>query len=214
MLGGVVGLVVVPAAPEDAGPGAAEDACGVGVFVTAVGGAGVDVVCPGVPVAGAVGEDAEVAAQAFVAGPAEGCVAAFAGFFGDRGLPGVGGQGGGGGVAGAVVADFGEQAGGAEHGFGVFEERGEDRSVGVLVQGAADLAGELAQLLDDRCECGDEAQDGGAVGLCLELTEDGGRSVVETLQELFGGAPAGVAVAGEEAREAFGLRVRVSAWAG
>ena len=63
-------------------------------------------------------------AQAFVAGPAEGGVAAFAGLDGDGGLAGVGGEAVGGGVAGAVVADLGEQAGGADDALGVAEQRG------------------------------------------------------------------------------------------
>ena len=48
---GVVGGVVVPGAPEDAQPGAAEDADGVGVVAAALAGAVVDVGGPGVPVA-------------------------------------------------------------------------------------------------------------------------------------------------------------------
>ena len=63
-----------------------------GVVGAAVARAVVDVVGPGVPVAGAVGEDGEVVAQAFVAGPAEADGAVFAGLFGDGGLAGVGGE--------------------------------------------------------------------------------------------------------------------------
>ena len=56
VLVGVVAGVVVPAAPEDAQPGGAEGADGALVVVAAVAGVGVDLVRPGVPVAGAVGE--------------------------------------------------------------------------------------------------------------------------------------------------------------
>src|SRR5882757_5686025 len=124
--GGVVGGVVLPAAVEDAGPGAAEDADGVGVSRAAVGGALVGGVGPGVVVAGAVGQDGEVASQAFVAGPAEGGGAMFARFFGDGSHAAVGGEAVGGGVAVAVVADLGEQSGGSDDGFGVAEEALED----------------------------------------------------------------------------------------
>src|SRR4051794_41806883 len=58
VLGLVVGDVVLPAAPEDAGPGAAEDADGVGVVGAAVERAVVDVARPGVPVAGGGGRGA------------------------------------------------------------------------------------------------------------------------------------------------------------
>src|SRR4051794_41789787 len=86
---------------------------------------------PGVPVAGAVGEPADVVSEAFVAGPAEADGAVFAGLFGHGGLAGVGGEGVAVRVAGAVVADLGEQAGGAHDALGVAEEAEEDRPVGV-----------------------------------------------------------------------------------
>ena len=144
VLGRVVGGVVLPAAPEDAGPGASEDADGVGVAGATGAGALVDVVCPGVPVSGAVGEDAYVLAQAFVAGPAEGGGVALAGLDCHGCLSGIGG-----GervvsrVAGAVVADLGEQPGGSHDALAVAEEGEEDRSVGMGSGGAGDLSGEL-----------------------------------------------------------------------
>ncbi len=68
---GLVGGVVVPEAPDDAQPGAAEDADRVRVVAAAGDRVGVDLLCPGVVLAAAVGEDAEGVAQRFVAGPAE-----------------------------------------------------------------------------------------------------------------------------------------------
>ena len=212
--GGVVGLVVLPATPDDAAPRASEDAGGVGVLAAAAGGAGVDVVGPWVPVAGAVGERAEVSAQALVAGPAEGRVAAFAGFFGDGGLSGVGGEAVGGGVAGAVVADFGEQAGGGHDAFGVFEERQEDRSVGVRSDGAGDLAGELADLRDDRYQRGDESCDGAAVRFALQVAERGDRGRAQPAEQLVDRTSPAVGVAGEEALQALGAQPVVSLGAG
>jgi hypothetical protein len=137
----VVGAAVLPAAPQDARPGAAEDADRVGVVAAAVAGASVDVAGPGVPVAGAVGERGEVVAQAFVACPAEDGGAAFAGLDGDGSHAGVGRERVGGAVAVAVVADLGEQAGGADDALGVAEQAEEDRAVAMGADGAGDLAG-------------------------------------------------------------------------
>src|SRR5215218_3887062 len=204
--GGVVGGVVLPAAPEHACPGAAEDAGGVGVVAAAGGGAVVGVVGPGVPVAGAVGEYAEVVAQAFVAGPAEGGVAVFARFLGDRGLAGVGGEAVGCGIAGAVVADLGEQAGGGEDALGVAEEAEEDRSVGVGADGAGDLAGEQADLGDDRDQRGDESGDGVMARFVLEFADRGDGGAAQAFEQLADGASSAVAVAGQERVQALGYQ--------
>src|SRR5947207_2012775 len=63
VLVGVVGVAVVPEAPDDLAPGAAEDAGGVGVAGAAGSGAGVDVGRPGVVAAACVGEGAERCVQ-------------------------------------------------------------------------------------------------------------------------------------------------------
>ena len=157
-----------------------------GVIAAAGAGALVDVVCPGVPVSGAVGEDAHVVAQALVAGPAEGGVAALAGLDRDGGLAGVGGERVVGRVAGAVVADLGEQPGGGHDALGVAEEGEEDRAVGVGSGGAGDLAGELADLLDDRPQRGDEADHGGASCVSLELADDGAGCAAQPGEQLGG----------------------------
>ena len=52
MLGGIVGFAVVPSAPEDADPGAGEDADGVGMGAAAGSGALVDLGGPGRGVSG------------------------------------------------------------------------------------------------------------------------------------------------------------------
>src|SRR4051794_41678947 len=72
VLGGVVGGVVLPAAPQDAGPCAAEDARGVRVVAAAVDRALVDVVGPGVPVAGGGGGRAGAGSWGVFRGPAGG----------------------------------------------------------------------------------------------------------------------------------------------
>ena len=116
--GGVVWGVVLPALPHDAAPGAADGADRAWVVVAAGAGGGVAVGRPGVPVAGAVRQRAERAAQPLVAAPAEAGGFAFAGLDRDRGLAGVGGERVTGGVARAAVADLGQQG------------RGGDRAVG------------------------------------------------------------------------------------
>ncbi len=158
VFGVVVGAVVLPAAPEDAGPCSPEDADGVGVVAAAVAGALVDVARPGVVVSCGVGEDADVCPQALVAGPSECGVAALAGLDRDGCLSGVGGERLGAGVAGAVIADLGEQAGCGDDALAVAEEGQEDRSVWVGSEGASDLTGELADLLNDGSQRGDDGE--------------------------------------------------------
>ncbi len=184
------------------------------VVAAAVAGALVDVVRPGMPVAGAVGEHAEVLSQAFVAGPAEGGCAAFARLDGDGCHAGVGGEAVAGGVAGAVVADLGEQAGGADRARGVFEEREESRSVGVCADGAGDLAGELADLLDDWAQRCDDAEDGGASCVGLEFADDGDGCAAQPFEQFLDWAPAAVGVACEERGQALGAQAACVSGAG
>jgi hypothetical protein len=94
---GVVGGVGVPAGPDDAEPGAGDDAVGVGVAFAAVAGVAVEALGPSWLHPGVVGEGGDCLAGAGVGGPAEvdasglargfgdGCGAAFGG-----GLFGVG----------------------------------------------------------------------------------------------------------------------------
>jgi hypothetical protein len=84
--------VVVPETPDDLAPGAAEDACGVGVDGASGVGAVVDVTRPGVVAAACVRELVERVAKAVVAGPPEGGVFGFAGCDGERALAGVSGE--------------------------------------------------------------------------------------------------------------------------
>src|SRR3954453_9293249 len=133
---GVVGGSVLPEAPDDAQPGAAEDADRVGVVVASGAGALVDVGGPGVVVAAAVGEDADGGAEVLVAGPAEAGDVLFAGLDGDGCLAGDRFERGACGVTGAVVADLGEQLGGGDDGLGVAEEGEEDLAVLVGADGA------------------------------------------------------------------------------
>jgi hypothetical protein len=70
--GGVIGDAVLPAAPQDATPGASEGADRAWVVVAAGFGVGVAILGPGMPMAGAVGERAERRTQAMVTATAKG----------------------------------------------------------------------------------------------------------------------------------------------
>jgi hypothetical protein len=72
VFGGVVGDVVLPAAPDDVEPGPGQDADGVGVVVASGSGALVEVGGPGVGVVGVAGEVDGGAAELFVDRPPEG----------------------------------------------------------------------------------------------------------------------------------------------
>ena len=80
---GVVGGLVVPAGPDDAQPGAGEDADGVWVAAAAGAGVAVDAFGPGRAVAGVVGPDGERLARFCVAGVAEADGVLAAAVFGD-----------------------------------------------------------------------------------------------------------------------------------
>ena len=130
--GGVVGGVVLPAAPDDAGPGAAEDADRVGVVAAAGAGALVDVVWPRGASVWCCRRGRKMwlrrrlsQAQRNVA------LLRLPDWIVTGALAAVGGERVVGRVSGAVVADLGEQAGGGDDALGVAEERKEDFSVGV-----------------------------------------------------------------------------------
>src|SRR5262245_51021299 len=81
--GGVVAGFVSPAGPDDAQPGAGEDAQSVGVVFAAGSGVVVDGGGPGAAVAAVVGEGHQGLSGAAVDGVSEVDGAVFAGFFGD-----------------------------------------------------------------------------------------------------------------------------------
>src|ERR1019366_10211304 len=129
-----------------------------GMVVPALAGAGVEVLGPGVVVAGAVRQRADRPAQALVALPAEAGGFVFAGLLRDGGLAGVGGERVAGWVARAAVADLRQQLRGADHAAGILEQRQEDLAVGMLADGGRDLALQLLDLLVDRLDRRDQAQ--------------------------------------------------------
>jgi hypothetical protein len=149
VFGGVVADAVLPAVPDDVQPGAGEDADGVGVVVTSVTGAVVQVGGPGVGQAGVGGEVGDGVAQLFVAGPAEPDDAALAGLSGRGCGAGQAGQRLGGRESGAAVADLGEQPGGADAA-GAGQGR-EDVGVGVRGELVVDLGREGLDLFEQGC---------------------------------------------------------------
>ena len=142
--GWVVWGAVLPAAPHDPAPGAADGAQSAGVVVAAGASGDVAVGGPRVPVPGGVREPAERTAQPLVAAPAEACGFAFAGLDRDRGLAGVASERVTGRVARTTVADLGQQLGSGEHAVGVAEQREEDVAVRMGAQRGRDLLGRAA----------------------------------------------------------------------
>src|ERR1022692_897644 len=112
--GGVVGEVVLPAAPDDVRPGSREDADGVRVVAAAGDGLVVEGGGPGAGPAGIAGEVAQGVAQLLVGSPAERDGLDLARLAGGGGDPGQAGQGVAGGEAAAGVADLGGQPGRAD----------------------------------------------------------------------------------------------------
>ena len=109
VFGGVVGGVVLPAAPDDVGPAAGEDAGGVGVGFARGAQLSVAGFGPGVGAPAVAGEVAERVAKFFVGGPSEGDHAVSAAGAGGRRGAGEGHEGFGCGEPVAAVAHFGEQ---------------------------------------------------------------------------------------------------------
>src|SRR5215471_7133506 len=90
--GGVVGDAVLPAAPQDAAPGAADGSDRTWVVVSAVAGAQVMVLSPGVPFAGRVGECRGSVAESVVTASSEARNLSASGFDGDGAHAGVSGE--------------------------------------------------------------------------------------------------------------------------
>ena len=114
MAGGVIRDVVLPAAPDDAAPRAAEGAQRAGVVVAAGAGAVVEVGGPGAGPAGVSGEVAQGVAELLVGSPSERDGLDLARLPGRGGHPGQAGQGVAGGEAAAIDALLAEAATQAE----------------------------------------------------------------------------------------------------
>jgi hypothetical protein len=127
--GGIVGLVVLPAAPDHERPGAGKHANRLWVAHASAAGAGIDVGGPGLNVAGVVVEVGQRPAQLGVDLEAEADGAVFAGLLGERADPGRCRQGLRFGIAAAGAADLDRQRGGTNPSGA--RQAGEDRRVRV-----------------------------------------------------------------------------------
>jgi hypothetical protein len=87
-----------------------------------------------------------------------------------------------GGVTLAAVADLGQQFGGGDH--AAFEEREEDRAVGMLADLGGDLPLELLDLLADEFDHRDQCEDQSAAGGQFLLAEATGGRAPELGQQL------------------------------
>ena len=111
---GFIGCVIGPGTPDDAQPGAREDANCVRMIATAGAGRAVDASSPLIGVARVVGQAGNGLAQAMVAGPSKGHAAGLARLVGDRDGAGLSGQLVEGGEALSHVAQFGQDLRGAD----------------------------------------------------------------------------------------------------
>ena len=202
---GFVGFSGLPATPEDAEPGASEDADSVRMIAAAISGASVDVSGPRRAVARVVGEADDGLAKTLVARPAEGDAALLAGCVGDGSDTGFRGELIVACEARALVTEFGENlrgidATGARKGH-------DDRAVRMGRDGVLDGGGDLDDLRDKGCEDAHESEDG--VSLRISLLRSGAacwcRS--EAREEIGDGATAAVGMPCEESGEALGSEV-------
>src|SRR5450755_4588321 len=198
----VIRKAILPAAPHDPAPGTPERAQRAGVVLPAGEGTGVEVLRPGVVVAGAVRQRVKRLAQALVAPPAETGGLALAGLDRHGGLAGVAGERVARRVACAAVADLGQQLGGSDHAVGAFEQRAEDLAVGVLADRRRDPALELLDLPADQFDHRDQRQHQLAAGAQFKLADATVGSAPELCQQLGRLLAAGVVLAREKPGQA------------
>src|SRR4051794_15723504 len=197
---GVVGCAIGPGLPEDADPGAREDADGVGVVAASGSGSAIDVGRPSGGVAGVVGEAGDGSPEAAIASPAEDHAAALAGLARDRSDAGLGGE-----LVGSLeaftdVAELGQDLGGADPAGA--REGGDDRAIGKIGKRMLDTRGQLRDLGDQGLEHGGESADELAFGFGLGIAGATCGGGFEAPQQLAGRAPPAVAALGEEGLEA------------
>src|SRR5438093_6338384 len=200
MGGGLVGRARLPTAPQNAEPGAGEDADGVRMVAAAGASSTVDVGGPRGGVTRVVGEAGQRLSQALVAREAEGDAAVLAGSMGDGRYAGLGGELVVAGEAEAIVTELGEDLRGVDAAGA--RERGDDGAVRVGGDGVLDGRGELDQLREERVENAHESAHELALGLGLRRAAETGRCAAQPLEKERGGTPAAVAVLGKEVRQA------------
>jgi hypothetical protein len=199
--GGVVGALVVPAAVDDANPGAGEDSHGVGVVVSARAGSVVDVGCPSALVSAVVSEGGQCSAEAFVACPAEVHGVLFAGRFGDGSDPGQGGHGVGTVVGCTGVAPLGEHLGGVD--LTRPWQRREDLGVRVLPEAGDDGSVEGLACAVERLDDADEGQHDVADGDSQDGIGGACGCAAQPGQQFFDWSSTGIGMLDKERSQAF-----------
>ena len=202
MLQRIVRDAVSPHPPDHPHPRPAQDADGVRVVTAASARPEVSVFCPWIMLAAGVSQGRQGISQAFVAGSAESGHLTLARLLRYGTHPRIGGQRLGARVALASVTDLGEELGGGERRARITEEREEDLSVGMGSHGAGDPRVEHPDLLDEGLEGGNQRKHGGPARLFLGLLCPPLGRETQPGEQLCGGFPSAIAMAGEEAGEA------------
>ena len=198
--GDVVGRAILPAAPEDAGPRAGEDADRVRMATASGPSALVDEGGPPGGVTRIVGEGGEGPAQALVTGPAEDDRVVLAGGLGDGGQAGLGGELVVGGEASAIVAELGQDLRGVDG--ATARQALHEPTIRMLRQRGGDGGGEVLDVRHERAEHGDDGPDDVAARLGFRLADLAGGGAVQPGEQLGHGAAATVGVLPEELGEA------------
>jgi hypothetical protein len=212
MTGRVVGGVVLPAAPEHAQPGPGEDADGVRMITSAGAGLLVDVRGPMRRVPRIIGKRREGAPQTLMTSSAEshrsvlprglgdGSDSRFSGEVFERREPP------------AIVAEFrkdlrGVDAAGAREGH-------QGRAIGVDRDGVFDGAADVLKLSDQRLKDGDQRAHQVALCLTFSLAARGEGCLLETCQQVRGGAAARIVVGPEEGGQSLLAQPARTVWRG
>lgn len=164
---GVVGLVVLPASPDDLGPGAGEDAFSVGVAFAVGAELPVAVGCPFVGSSRVAGEAAHDVAEPCVGGPSEGDGSVPARGSGGWCYAGEACKRGCVGEPSATVADLGEHGRRSDRA-ATGQQRPEDVGVGVRIEQVLDPCLEVADLVNQGFDDFEVGQGDGGAGGCFD----------------------------------------------
>jgi hypothetical protein len=197
MFSGFVGSVFPPAFPDDAGPGAGQDADRVGVIAAALERPPVHIGCPDRALSRVVGKTRQGLAQFVIAGPPEGHRTMLSRRVGNRRNAGERSEVFGGLKSFAIATKLR-----GNHRRGDTAASGkalQDIRIGKLAQSRFDLGGEGAYLGDEWLEGGNVREDCHGCSFGNIARESRTRSTVESQQQVCGGTPSAVSVFAQEA---------------